>query len=272
LDEKVANKTKIITLLKEVYSEQNSEDMQPYEFIRYTAFHSTIVTWKGHNYISENRQYVHYDFLDNAKFVEALSHTNHPIVRKTEASERIVTVDVKEEGGDVKQEVVLTEPYALWMLRYSDRTGSGWHFANIEDAVNYADNKGVKTDSDYRYEIRDRATGKLLLGKREIKAILKKDKTIEDYSKSFEHGGDIDAEYEYNAAEYIAKERDEADSLLYSSETNIAKAMICKAKIELAESMEEKAGSGLEKNVWLEVSRVWKNCLAEVEEMVISMN
>ncbi len=169
-----------------------------------------------------------------------------------------------EEKSVILEEPVKEKKYSLWMLRYSDRTGSGWHFDTIDEAVQYAKNKGVIGDSGYRYEIRDRNNGKLLLGKGEIKKILKGDKSIQDYTSKFEEGGNIPTD-EYEIKDYLTQENNEAESLLLSNQTKIAKAMICTAKMNVAEKRINETESAIEKNAWQEVKNIWEYCLLDIK-------
>jgi GNAT superfamily N-acetyltransferase len=69
---------------------------------------------------------------------------------------------------------------------------------------------------------------------------------------------------EYHIPEYIQNERDFAERLMNSDETRISKAMICKAKINMATENEKMVRTGEEKNAWAEVQDIWKDCFYDV--------
>ena len=86
------------------------------------------------------------------------------------------------------------------------------------------------------------------------------------------NGGNVESEeseveienMEYDIPEYIQNERDFAERLMNSDETRISKAMICKAKINMASENEKMVQSGEEQNAWSEVADIWKNCFYDV--------
>lgn len=153
------------------------------------------------------------------------------------------------------------KPYTLWVLDYSDRTGGGWNFESVDQAILYAKNMGILSHDAKKssFDIRDSYDGKLLLNKRDIKAVLSGQKQLDDFR--YDEGGTVQ---EYEIQDFIEKEKEEAHALLLSNMTKIGKVLICKAKIDLAKNKGKETNSGLEKNAWGFVENLWKECQNDV--------
>jgi hypothetical protein len=182
--------------------------------------------------------------------------------------EQVIAEEVIEPNPQVNETEQFKEPlsdkYTLWVIGYAER-GAGWSFSDLEQAVQYAKNMGVLSNelkNKNRYDIRDSITGQLLMNKSGIKDILSGKKTVQDFVKKFEDGGEV---MEFEIENYIAREREEADAILMSHQTKIAKVMICKTKIEVAKKRENEATSGIEKNAWQEMINIWEECFDDVK-------
>jgi hypothetical protein len=74
---------------------------------------------------------------------------------------------------------------------------------------------------------------------------------------------------QYEIADFIKNERMATEELLCSADTRIAKAIICRAKIDIAEQKEQKAQNFEEKNAWSEVKHLWEECLKDIKNGVV---
>ena len=74
---------------------------------------------------------------------------------------------------------------------------------------------------------------------------------------------------QYEIADFIQNERMATEELLCSGDTRIAKAIICRAKIDIAEQKEQKAHNLEEKNAWSEVKHIWEECLKDIKNGVV---
>lgn len=74
---------------------------------------------------------------------------------------------------------------------------------------------------------------------------------------------------EYEISDFIKKEKMATEELLCSADTRIAKAIICRGKIDFAELKEQKAHNLEEKNAWSAVKHIWEECLQDVKTGVV---
>lgn len=63
---------------------------------------------------------------------------------------------------------------------------------------------------------------------------------------------------------YLSEQKEEAKDVISCSYTRIAKTMICKSKIELAERKMIESKSGEEYNAWNEAKNIWESALSEL--------
>jgi hypothetical protein len=95
------------------------------------------------------------------------------------------------------------------------------------------------------------------------------DEKIHDWYKErksrYDLGGDV-VENEQEIAEYIKQEGEEADNLLFSNKSRLAKTMIAKAKYDLADKKIMNANSGEEKNAWNEIKNIWSATIDEIDD------
>lgn len=78
----------------------------------------------------------------------------------------------------------------------------------------------------------------------------------------------VNPEYiqEFEVAPYLMQQRAEADDVLHCSDSRIYKTMICKTKIEVANSRMQNTDDPEEKNVWNECILIWSDCLNNIVE------
>jgi hypothetical protein len=74
---------------------------------------------------------------------------------------------------------------------------------------------------------------------------------------------------QYEIADFIQNERMATEELLCSGDTRIAKAIICRAKIDIAEQKEQKSNNLEEKNAWSAVKYIWEECLKDIKNGVV---
>jgi hypothetical protein len=74
---------------------------------------------------------------------------------------------------------------------------------------------------------------------------------------------------QYEIADFIKNERMATEELLCSGDTRIAKAIICRAKIDIAEQKEQRAHNLEEKNAWSAVKNIWEECLKDIKNGVV---
>jgi GNAT superfamily N-acetyltransferase len=74
---------------------------------------------------------------------------------------------------------------------------------------------------------------------------------------------------QYEIADFIQNERMATEELLCSGDTRIAKAIICRAKIDIAEQKEQKSNNLEEKNAWSAVKNIWEECLKDIKNGVV---
>ena len=74
---------------------------------------------------------------------------------------------------------------------------------------------------------------------------------------------------QYEIADFIQNERMATEELLCSGDTRIAKAIICRAKIDIAEQKEQRAHNLEEKNAWSAVKNIWEECLKDIKNGVV---
>ena len=74
---------------------------------------------------------------------------------------------------------------------------------------------------------------------------------------------------QYEIADFIKNERMATEELLCSGDTRISKAIICRAKIDIAEQKEQRAKNLEEKNAWSEVKHIWEECLKDIKNGVV---
>ena len=74
---------------------------------------------------------------------------------------------------------------------------------------------------------------------------------------------------QYEIADFIKNERMATEELLCSGDTRISKAIICRAKIDIAEQKEQKSNNLEEKNAWSAVKNIWEECLKDIKNGVV---
>ena len=74
---------------------------------------------------------------------------------------------------------------------------------------------------------------------------------------------------QYEISDFIKNERMATEELLCSGDTRISKAIICRAKIDIAEQKEKRAHNLEEKNAWSEVKHIWEECLKDIKNGVV---
>lgn len=74
---------------------------------------------------------------------------------------------------------------------------------------------------------------------------------------------------QYEIADFIQNERMATEELLCSGDTRISKAIICRAKIDIAEQKEQRAHNLEEKNAWSAVKNIWEECLKDIKNGVV---
>lgn len=159
-----------------------------------------------------------------------------------------------------------TELSAIDVPKYNLVHGNNiYPFINISDAVSCC-----QTINDENVHIRYAETGKIILNKSDIIEISSGKKSISDYDlKSFEFGGimeeELQVEDEFYAEDYIKNELSQAESVMFSNQSRLLKAMICKAKIDTAETQIANTSSAIEKNTWQEVKNIWQEYFQDIK-------
>jgi hypothetical protein len=74
---------------------------------------------------------------------------------------------------------------------------------------------------------------------------------------------------QYEISDFLKNEKMATEELLCSADTRIAKAIICRAKIDFAEQKEQKAHNLEEKNAWSAVKNIWEDCLKDIKTGVV---
>lgn len=74
---------------------------------------------------------------------------------------------------------------------------------------------------------------------------------------------------QYEIPDFIKNEKMATEELLCSGDTRISKAIICRAKIDIAEQKEQRAHNLEEKNAWSEVKHIWEECLNDIKNGVV---
>lgn len=158
-----------------------------------------------------------------------------------------------------------TELSAIDVPKYNLVHGHNiYPFINISDAVSCC-----QTINDENVHIRYAETGKIILNKSDISEISSGKKSISDYDlKSFEFGGIMEEELQvedFYAEDYIKNEIAQAESVMFSNQSRLLKAMICKAKIDTAETQIANTSSAIEKNTWQEVKNIWQEYFQDIK-------
>jgi len=147
--------------------------------------------------------------------------------------------------------------YSVWYLD----CGETYDFYELYDAVDHIREKnerGVIRDYD----------GKKIMGYDDIEQVINGKKSIKEY----ENGGITEEEPElktqYDISEYLSQQKEEADAILFSRRTQIAKFMICNAYIDMAEEKMKRAENAIELNAWEQVKNIWKETKNEVDDVI----
>jgi hypothetical protein len=143
------------------------------------------------------------------------------------------------------------EKYAKYSVWYPEEN---YDFSDLQEAVDHIksnDNQGVIRDFD----------GRRILDTAGLKNV--------DRLSKYEDGGKTKKDL-YESEEFLAEQREEAEAVLFSKRSKIAKFMICNAYIEMAKEKMEESETGLEKNIWQQVIYIWQETKSEIDEYVYS--
>ncbi len=179
---------------------------------------------------------------------------SHHIEETPDYYTKLQAIESKEEGGEVTELDILENntPCMVLVFEQERNYGNGYPFEDINQAMVFAQNFDD-------FEIRERYTGKKIMKKDDVNDVMNGSKKIEDF---YEEGGEID---EYEVAEFLQTQREDAESLLISDNTRLAKIMICKAQIEMAEDKQSQSNDYDEQTAWFEAKKIWENCLNDVK-------
>ncbi len=150
-------------------------------------------------------------------------------------------------------------PYSLWAYDSTKDLANGWNFGDVESANKYANELGIHHNNDVDFEIRQRFSGKILLKKDDIKNLLNGSKKIDEF---YYDGGNVE---EVEDMEYLNMQKADAQAVLMSDTTKIAKIMIAQAYLDYAKSNQEKAEEYDEWVVWNETIKIWQDCIKKIK-------
>jgi 8-oxo-dGTP pyrophosphatase MutT (NUDIX family) len=167
---------------------------------------------------------------------------------------KLQAIENKQGGGDIAENDILENSTSYMVLLFdTDRNyGNGHPFEDINEAMTFA--------QDYDdFEIRERFTGKKFMKKDDVMQVMNGVKKMEDFYKT---GGEIE---EYEVLEFLQSQREDAESLLVSDNTKLAKIMICKAQIDMAEDKQSQSNDYDTQTAWFEAKKIWQKCLEDVK-------
>jgi hypothetical protein len=103
----------------------------------------------------------------------------------------------------------------------------------------------------------------------------------EGYVKRFEDGGDIDLfgkidisednSQEYEIEDFLKQQKEESHMVMTCDSSKIYKAMICKAKCEIADKRMSETENAEELNAWNSYKNIWNDCLQDIIDNNIEM-
>jgi hypothetical protein len=145
--------------------------------------------------------------------------------------------------------------YSLWYIE----PGEVYDFYDLVDAVQHTKGK------EHNAEIRD-YDGRRIMSNQDIQKVLTGEKKLLEY----ENGGMTESEpkNEYEIDEFLKEQKEEADAILFSRRSKIAKFMICNAYIEMSNEKIENAETAIQKQIWQEVQNIWENTKDEVDDVI----